>query len=119
MHCSDVQGPVVEETTKLILEEDPDLLIMGGPMSYQAGFRLSWSNLRKAEENLVRILEATKVRTMILDHHLLRDLRYKQRLARVYLKAKELGRDVLTAAEFLGKPVDMLEARRKELWSSG
>lgn len=116
MHCSDVQGPIVNKTAEIIIKENPDFLIIGGPLSYMVGFRLSWKNLKQAEKNFVKILRETKVKTVILDHHLLRDLRYKDKFKNAYNEAKKLGKEVLSAAEFLGKPIEMLEARRKELY---
>ena len=48
----------------------------------------------------------------------MRDLRYKERAAEVYRVAFERGVNVLTAAEYAGREVDILEARRKELYST-
>ena len=116
MHCSDVQGPVVSKTTELIIRENPDLIIISGPLSYMVGFRLSWQNLKQAENNFIRILRETKAETIILDHHLLRDLDYKNKFKNAYAEAEKLNKKVISAAEFLGKPIEMLEARRKELY---
>jgi predicted metallo-beta-lactamase superfamily hydrolase len=116
MHCSDVQGPVVSKTTELIIRENPDLIIIGGPLSYMVGFRLSWQDFEQAENNFIRILRETKTETIILDHHLLRDLQYKNKFKNAYTEAEKLDKKVITAAEFLGKPIEMLEARRKELY---
>lgn len=116
MHCSDVQGPVVNKTAEMIIEENPDVIIIGGPLSYMVGFRLSWKNLRKAENNFIKIMRKTNAKTIILDHHLLRDIRYKSKFRNAYTEAEKLGKKLVTAAEFLGKPIEMLEARRKKLW---
>ncbi len=40
LFAPDVQGPVVPETVKLILEEEPGIVIMGGPPTYLQGFRI-------------------------------------------------------------------------------
>ncbi len=61
-----------------------------------------------------RILNETGVETLVVDHHLLRDLKWKEKIARVF----ETGKEVKTAAEFLGLENDMLEARRKELFGT-
>ena len=53
---------------------------------------------------------------MILDHHLVRDLHYKNKIIDVLKTAKRMGKKVLTAAEFLGRENEFLEARRKELY---
>jgi len=49
----------------------------------------------------------------VVDHHLLRDLRYAQFLESL---RKQSGRDVLVASELIGKEPYLLEARRKELY---
>lgn len=116
MHCSDVQGPVAKESCELIIKENPDFIIIGGPLSYMVGIRLSWKNLNQAEKNFIRILRKTNAKTIILDHHLLRDLQYKVKFRNAYSEAEKLNKKVITAAEFLGKPIEMLEARRKELY---
>ena len=114
MHCSDAQGPISDKTTEIIIQENPRIMIMDGPPTYLAGYRLSWKDMEKAKQNFLDIISKSNIKLVILDHHLLRDLNYKRRF-NVYDKAKELGCKVITAAEYLGKDVLQLEARRKEL----
>ena len=52
----------------------------------------------------------TRTDPIILDHHLLREPRYAERLADVYEVAKEAGKKVLTVAEWFGKRPLVLEA---------
>ncbi len=111
LHASDVQGPVTREARDYIIQRSPDLLIIDGPPSYFLGWRFSKKNLQDAEENLVEIINETGCE-VILDHHLLRDLKYKEKFPGPYTTGK-----VKTFAEYLGKENSMLEARRKELWS--
>lgn len=110
LHASDVQGPVSEDAKNYIISENPDFLIMDGPPSYFLGYRFSKRNMEKAEENLVEIIKKTDCE-IILDHHLLRDKKYKEKFNRVY----ENG-NIRTFAEFQQKDLNMLEANRKELW---
>lgn len=114
--ASDVEGPLVEETTRWILEQNPTLLYLSGPLTYMLGFRLSEEELKLAEKNFRKILEESSVETILLDHHLLRDLDYRKNFSLAYEEAKNFGKKVLTVAEFLGKPIEQLEARRKELY---
>jgi predicted metallo-beta-lactamase superfamily hydrolase len=67
-------------------------------------------------ENLNKILEKTNVKVLVLDHHLLRDLNWRVKMESLLRKAEELGVDVKSASEFAGKPENLLEARRKELY---
>ncbi|HDN51308.1 MAG TPA: MBL fold metallo-hydrolase [Thermoplasmatales archaeon] len=112
LFASDVQGPVDEKTRDYIINEQPDILIMDGPPSYFLGWKFSHEHLRMAENNLLEIMEKTHCR-LILDHHLLRDMKYRERMKQLY----ECYDDrIQTFAEQRGMENTMLEARRKELW---
>lgn len=110
VHASDLQGPIVEESANLLIEMEPDILIIDGPPSYFLGWKFSTKDLDRANANLLRIIEETKAK-IILDHHLLRDLAYKERCAQVYAHS-----GIYTFAEFLGQDNRMLEANRKYLY---
>jgi predicted metallo-beta-lactamase superfamily hydrolase len=116
VHTSDVEGPSLEEQTAFVLEEDPDLLILDGPMTYMLGFRYSAKSLALSIENINRIIRETSVSTILLDHHFMRDLDYKKRAAEVRRCAEEHGVKLITAAEYAGREADILEARRRELY---
>jgi len=116
VHTSDVEGPSIADQAAFIIQENPDLLILDGPMTYMLGYRYSQESLRSAISNINSIIRNTSVRSIIADHHLLRDLKYRERLAGVYEYALENERTVLNAAEYAGRETDMLEARRKELY---
>ena len=112
LHSSDVQGPVTKNAKEYILDQKPDLLIMDGPPTIFLGWKFSQQSLQDASDNLVEIIETLKC-DVILDHHLLRDLRYKD----VFTEPYNLGKEkVKTFAEYLGEENNTLEAHRKELW---
>jgi hypothetical protein len=113
LHASDVQGPVTEKAKDYIIEQRPDILIMDGPPTLFLGWKFGVKNLKEASDNLVEILENLD-NDIILDHHLLRDLKYKERFSEPY---KVGGSRLKTFAEYLGKKNNMLEAHRKALWS--
>jgi hypothetical protein len=52
-----------------------------------------------------------------LDHHLLRDRNYKQKIISLHEAAQKQGVKVTTAAEYKGLKVELLEALRKELYA--
>jgi len=61
-------------------------------------------------------MEKTRVKTIILDHHLTRDLRFKEKFMNpIHKRALELDVVMCTAAEYLGKKNALLEANRKTL----
>jgi predicted metallo-beta-lactamase superfamily hydrolase len=110
LHASDVQGPVTTTAKDYIIDQKPDLLIMDGPPTIFLGWRFSMKNLEDASDNLVEIIDTLNCE-VILDHHLLRDLKYKERFLAPYTK-----KCVKTFAEYLGEENNTLEAHRKELW---
>ena len=112
LHASDVQGPVTEEAKDYIIDQDPDILIIDGPPTIFLGWKFSRKNLEDAIGNMIEIVENTGAE-IILDHHLLRDLKYREQFADVYRIG---GKRIKTFAEYLGKENIMLEAHRKELW---
>jgi predicted metallo-beta-lactamase superfamily hydrolase len=113
---SDVEGPAIEDQTNFILKNKPNFLIVDGPMTYMLGYRYSHESLKASIKNLIKIIEETPVKTIILEHHLMRDLKYKEKILPVLKAGEKNGVKVITAAEFLGKPIEMLEAKRKELY---
>jgi len=117
LHTSDVEGPSLEEQIGFILKEKPDVLFVDGPMTYMLGYRYSYKSLEISNNNLIRAVKETSLHTLVLDHHFLRDLNYEARIGPVYEAAEERAVNVVTAAEFLGTKVEMLEALRKELYA--
>ncbi len=118
LHASDIQGPQTKTTTDWIISENPDILILSGYPTLLMGWKFSKFGLEESNQNLIKILSQTKVHTLILDHHLVRDLHYLNKIEEVLKTAENLKKKVITAAEFLGKKPDFLEARRKEFYQS-
>jgi hypothetical protein len=114
LHASDVQGPVTTSAKDYIIKQAPDLLIMDGPPTIFIGWKFSLKNLEEASDNLIEIIEKLNC-DVILDHHLLRDIKYQKNFAKPY---ELYGKKIKTFAEFLGRPNKTLEAHRKELWSN-
>jgi len=113
IHTSDLQGPTIEDYAEWIVSEDPNVLILDGPGTYLIPYMLNLINLRRTIKNATKIIEATKrLQLIIYDHHLLREPKYKERIREAYKKAKEKGKEVITAAEYLGKkPVVLKETK--------
>jgi len=117
LYTSDVEGPSLKEQIDFILKEKPDVLFVDGPMTYMLGYRYSYKSLEVTNKNLVKAIRRTNLRTLVLDHHLLRDLNYRLRVKPVCEAGEECGVNVITAAEYGGRDVEMLEASRKELYA--
>jgi predicted metallo-beta-lactamase superfamily hydrolase len=114
IHTSDVEGPSQEDQTNFILENKPNLIFLDGPLSYML-YRFGEENMKKSVENMIKIVE-NRPEALIVDHHFLRDLKWKEKIREVFSVAKEKNVKVQTAAEFSGRPIEMLEAHRKDLY---
>jgi predicted metallo-beta-lactamase superfamily hydrolase len=117
LHTSDVEGPSLVDQIAFILEEKPDILFVDGPMTYMLGYHYSIKSLEIANNNLIKVIKKTNLYTLVLDHHLLRDLDYRARIKPIYEAADKRGVNVITAAEFCGRKIEMLEALRRELYA--
>ncbi|MCX8175713.1 MAG: hypothetical protein N3E48_00585, partial [Candidatus Bathyarchaeota archaeon] len=116
LFTSDVEGLSVQDQVEFILESKPEVLYVDGPMTYMLGYRYSLKSFNESVKNLVKVAKICPLKTLILDHHLLRDLEWENRVLEVVKEASKRKVKVTTAAKFAGKPQDMLEARRKELY---
>jgi len=112
-----VEGPALDDQIEFILQYSPQTLILDGPMSYMLGYRYPTKYLERSIENIIRIIDETDIKTIIPDHHFTRDLNFKERLKPVYNKIEGTDVKIITAAEYAGKEIELLEARRKELYA--
>jgi predicted metallo-beta-lactamase superfamily hydrolase len=111
IHSSDLNGPIIEDYASWIIKENPDYLILDGPATYLIPYVLNLINFKRCVENICKIIKETNVKILILDHHLPREARYKQRLKKVYEAARAKNKKVVTAAELLGKKPKILELK--------
>ena len=114
LYAPDVQGPMCRETLKMILEEKADLAIIGGPPLYLADFRISKNLISQALKNIATITKHVPV--TILDHHILREKKWREALRQVIDDSSSIGHSLVTAAEYVGEPNRLLEADRKVLF---
>ena len=114
--ASDVQGPMCAPTLDRILAENPQLVLVGGPPTYLAGFRVKDENIETGMQNLRNLVE--NVPLTILGHHLFRDEKWKSLSQPIFDAANEAGHKVLTAAEFAGTTNNFLEFHRRQLFET-
>jgi len=112
----DVQGPMHDATLQMIIAEKPQLLIIGGPPLYLAGFRVSEGQMQEGLERLKQLV--ANVPLIILEHHLLRTENWREQSMTIFETACKTGHRVMSAAEFLGKKDNLLEAKRKQLFEA-
>jgi len=116
LYSSDIVGACRDEHMEFILSEEPDTLYLDGPLTYMLGQGFSLDDLRRSVSNINRLLEMPKLKTLIIDHHLLRDKNWKDEIREVYAKADAVGKKVVTMAGFVGREEVLLEARRGQLF---
>lgn len=116
MFASDVQGPIHTPTLNQILAEKPQLVMIGGPPTYLAGFRVKDEHIETGMQNLKTLVE--NVPTTILEHHTLRDEKWRSQTQPIFDTATQVGHKVLTAAEFSGTKNNLLEFRRRQLFET-
>ena len=115
VHTGDVEGPPLKEHLGFLLDAAPTVLYVDGPMTHMPE-HYPESMTTRSLENLARIVRSTDLRTLILDHHLLRDREWRSRIGPLRGIAEEHDVHLQTAAEFAGKAVDPLEANRDRLY---
>jgi len=112
---SDVEGPILKESAEFIMRSAPDIIIVDGPPTYLLGYKFGVEELREAVSNLRAIASLSTEPVIVLDHHLLRDLNYRDLFDDVMRDTPGKAR-IMTAAEFEGREPLLLEARRRELY---
>ena len=116
LHTSDVEGPSLRTQLEFMLESNAETVFVDGPMVYMLGYRYSSASLEASVNNLIELIDKTEVKNLILDHHLARDLNWRDKVSKVIEAGKEAGVNVCSAANFAGIEENLLEAKRKELY---
>jgi len=114
LFASDVQGPMDDFALKIILAEKPQLILIGGPPIYLAGFRVKNEYIEQGMKNLESL--AKNIPTTVLEHHILREEKWREFSQPVFDAALKMNHNVVTAAEFLKNKNNLLEFRRKQLF---
>lgn len=110
VHASDVQGPLSKQALRILEEWKPTVLFISGPPTYFAGLKVDKEIVQQGLLNLLTI--AKRVEILIADHHFARDLQYPKYLENL----RSINTRAMSAAEFMGSPIELLEAQRKDLW---
>ncbi len=107
VHTSDIEGGNLDCQRDFIIQEDPDMVIFDGPMTYP---------YQNVIPNIIQILKETRVSDFIIEHHYLRNLKWREKIAEPFRVANSMAKRFGCVAMFLGKEEDLLEARRKQLY---
>ncbi|MFO7835944.1 MAG: hypothetical protein R6V83_04755 [Candidatus Thorarchaeota archaeon] len=110
----DIQGPSNRKTLSYLLSLNSDVMIVGGPPIYLPRHLFDEQNRQTALFCLVTLANA--VETLVVDHHLMRSLSWKEWLKPSMNAAEESGNCVLCMAELEREDISCLEADRQRLY---
>ncbi|MFQ5711604.1 MAG: hypothetical protein ACE5GD_07470 [Candidatus Geothermarchaeales archaeon] len=116
IHSSDVEGPAINDQVEFILESEPNVVILDGPLTYMLDYKYDQRSLEKSMANILLMMDRCPLEVLILDHHLLREANWRERMRGILHFGEKTGIKVMTASEYVGKPLNLLEARRVELY---
>ena len=98
------------------IEKSPKFAILDGFPTIFLNKKYSLETFLKFKENVKKFIEKTNVKQIILDHHIVRDLNYKEKIEDLIEFSNSLGTKICTAAEFIGLKNLFLEALRKYIY---
>lgn len=108
-YIPDVQGPLSREAVEFALSLKAETLIVGGFPAYLLGSKsFKQEDLNEANNNLITIWNNAKPKKLILAHHLLRIINWRDYIPSIIKP--------YTYASLLGLSDNLLEARRRELY---
>jgi len=112
---SDAQSLADPEAMRWFIKMDPSIATLDGYPTIFVGWRMSIKSFEKALSNLGMAIKSTKVFKIILDHHIVRDIDYKDKIKPIIDLASSLNKKILTAAEYYDVKNFFLEAWRKKI----
>ncbi len=115
LHGSDAQNLADPEALKWVIQKNPKMIIIDGYPTILVGWRVSKKSYVESIDNVKKVITDTQAKTIILDHHIVRDKKFKEKIKELIELAEQHGKKIMTAAEYLGLENLPLEAWRKEL----
>lgn len=106
---SDAQMLIDERTLNFVLDYKPNFLIIDGFPTILIGKEVKQESFEIGIKNVERIIEEIPFEKLILDHHILRDKEFKN-------KVPFYSEKIITAAEYYKLENLQLEAYRKEIY---
>jgi predicted metallo-beta-lactamase superfamily hydrolase len=100
LFAPDVQGPMSQRTTDIILSEQPAVAMLGGPPLYLENSKVDTVQINQSLKNMERLVAAVPL--ILLEHHALRDEGWKGKMGSIYQCAARSRHDIMTAAEYAG-----------------
>ncbi|MGC8606313.1 MAG: hypothetical protein ACP5GZ_07285 [Vulcanisaeta sp.] len=114
----DVEGPVSQLAVNYVMTIRPQTLIVGGPPLYLSRKGFGEDYLNNALRNLMSILRAGFLNRLVIAHHTLRELNWRNALKALFEDASKYNISIITYAGMLDREDELLEAMRKELYAA-
>lgn len=115
---SERMGILSEDFYSFIKQHNPDTVYFDGPAAYIKEGDDDLANWQLFKEQMDKMLSASQIKHLIIDHHFARDKHWLERLAALQVIGREWGTEVTSAAEFRGVQPDPLESRRPMLFET-
>ncbi len=107
LYTSDVEGANLDVQIRFVIDKNPEILFIDGPA-------ITFPNSRT--HRIEEILKGTDTRTIVVDHHIMRETNWREYLKGSIDLSLAKGGKLISAAEFGGEKENLLEARRVELY---
>ena len=112
---SDAQNLADPAALEWALKADPDTAFIDGFPTIFLGWRMKHESFERSLKHLERFIAETRARRVVVDHHIVRDIDYREKMKPVYEIACRVGKKIETAAEYIGVDDFFLEAWRKDI----
>ncbi|MDW8085193.1 MAG: hypothetical protein RMI45_03005 [Ignisphaera sp.] len=114
---SDIEGGPSEEHLQLLKICSPRIAIIDGPPTYLLNYTYSTTGFEKSLQFLKTFSKITTLETIVLDHHICRELGYLDKILEAVQELTRAGKKIYNAAEFMNVKAQFLEAQRRELYN--
>jgi predicted metallo-beta-lactamase superfamily hydrolase len=115
---SNIEGIFPGYLLQWVLRNRPTFMYMDGPVTYHHTAAEKSQRMQCFYDSMKALFQQTFLKTIILDHHITRDYKYRQKIKPLDDLARIFGALIHTAAEYRGEENDFLEARRQILYSN-
>ncbi len=112
---SDAQNLADPAALEWALKADPDTAFIDGFPTIFLGWRMKHESFERSLKHLERFIAETRVKMVVVDHHIVRDIDYREKMKPIYELSTRIGKKIETAAEYIGVEDLFLEAWRKDI----
>jgi len=98
---NDAQSLIDEGTAKFVKEKNPRFLIVDGYPTIFIRWKIGEKSFLDAKERLKDVIFSIDADEIILDHHIVRDIDYKEKIIDIFELAVNMNKRIITTAEFL------------------